>query len=59
MLVELQPKDTGSSSSGSGDGKTEKIKEFMVRVTDETALDSNKLNIEDIKGKFTEDLNPY
>jgi dynein heavy chain len=59
MLVELQPKDTGSSSGGGGDTKTEKIKEFMVRVTDETALDSNKLNIDDIKGKLTDEPGPY
>jgi dynein heavy chain, axonemal len=59
MLVELQPKDTSGADGGGGDSKTEKIKEFMVRVTDETALDQNKLNIEDIAGKMSEERGPY
>jgi dynein heavy chain len=59
MLVELQPKDTSGSEGGGGDTKTEKIKEFMLRVTDETALDQNKLNIEDIAGKMSEERGPY
>jgi dynein heavy chain len=59
MLVELQPKDTTGSEGGGGDVKTEKIKEFMVRVTDETALDQNKLNIDDIAGKMSEERGPY
>jgi len=38
----------------------EKIKEFMVRVADEAQLDSNKLNIDDIAGKLSEDgRTPY
>jgi len=59
LLQELQPKDTSGSEGGGGDGKTEKIKEFMVRVTDETALDQNKLNIEDIASKMSEERGPY
>jgi dynein heavy chain len=31
----------------------------MLRVTDETSLDSNKLNIDDIKGKLTDEPGPY
>ena len=59
MLVELQPKDTSGSEGGGGDGKQDKIKEFMVRVTDETALDQNKLNIEDIASKMSDERGPY
>jgi hypothetical protein len=31
----------------------------MLRVTDETAFDQNKLNIEDIAGKISEERGPY
>jgi hypothetical protein len=31
----------------------------MLRVTDETALDQNKLNIEDIAGKMNDERGPY
>merc|ERR1711937_14876 len=59
QLQEIQPKDGGS---GAGGGLTleEKIKEFMLRVNDEAQLDSNKLNIDDIAGKLSEDgRTPY
>lgn len=59
MLQELQPKDTSGAEGGGGDSKQDKIKEFMVRVTDETALDQNKLNLEDIAGKMTDERGPY
>jgi len=31
----------------------------MLRVIDEISLDSNKLNIDDIKGKLTDEPGPY
>lgn len=33
----------------------EKIQEFMHRVSDEASLDSNKLNIEDINSKISDE----
>jgi len=59
QLQEIQPKEGGA---GAGGGLTveEKIKEFMVRVADEAQLDSNKLNIDDIAGKLSEEgRTPY
>jgi dynein heavy chain len=38
----------------------DKVQEFMVRVNDEASLDSNKLNLEDIKGRINDDqMGPY
>lgn len=31
----------------------------MARVTDETALDQNKLNIDDIASKMSDERGPY
>ncbi len=59
MLQELQPKDSSGSEGGGSDSKQDKIKEFMLRVSDETQLDQNKLNIDDIAGKLSEDRGPY
>ena len=53
-LQEIQPRDAGAGG-GAGGGIQEKIQEFMLRVSDETALDSNKLNIDDIASKLGED----
>jgi len=53
MLVELQPKD-GGSSEGGGDTVQSKVAEFMGKVSDEAQLDSNKINVEDIRSKLTE-----
>lgn len=59
QLQEIQPKDSGAAGAG-GMTLEEKIKEFMVRVADEAQLDSNKLNIDDIAGKLSEDgRTPY
>jgi len=59
LLQEIQPRGGGA---GAGGGVTiqEKIQEFMHRVSDETQLDSNKLNIDDIASKLAEDQRgPY
>jgi dynein heavy chain, axonemal len=53
LLVELQPKEAAGSGEG-GDTVQSKVAEFMGRVSDEVQLDSNKINIEDIRSKLTE-----
>lgn len=59
MLIELQPKDGGSSEEGV-DTVGSKVAEFMGRVADEAQLDSNKINVDDIRSKLTEEtLGPY
>jgi dynein heavy chain len=59
QLQEIQPKD-GAAAGAGGLTVEEKIKEFMVRVADEAQLDSNKLNIDDIAGKLSEEgRTPY
>ena len=59
MLVELQPKDSGSGEGG-GDTIQSKVAEFMGRVADEAQLDQNKPNVEDILSKLSEeDRRPY
>ena len=58
-LLEIQPRG-GGAESGGVDTYQEKIQEFMNRVSDETQLDSNKLNIDDIDSKLAEDQrSPY
>jgi dynein heavy chain len=58
-LQEIQPRG-GGAGSGGGVTVQEKIQEFMHRVSDETQLDSNKLNIDDIASKLAEDQRgPY
>ncbi len=59
LLQELQPKDATGGGEGSGGGKQEKIQEFMHRVNDEVQLDQNKLNIEDIASKMSDERGPY
>jgi len=59
MLVELTPKDSGSSGDA-GDTVASKVAEFMGRVADEAQLESNKPNVDDILGKLSEeDRKPY
>lgn len=59
LLQEIQPRDAGAAGSGGGSIQ-DRIQEFMLRVSDEAALDNNKLNIEDIAGKLGEDQRgPY
>lgn len=58
-MQELQPKDATGGGEGAGGSKQEKIQEFMHRVGDETQLDQNKLNIEDISGKMSDERGPY
>lgn len=57
MLTELQPKGGGSGGEGSGN---DAVLDFISRVNDEASLESNKLNIDDIVGKLTDDTRgPY
>lgn len=59
MLVELQPKDSAAGGEG-GDTIQSKVAEFMTRVSDDARLDQDKINVEDIRGKLTDDtLGPY
>jgi len=59
LLVELQPKDAAASGEGVETVQS-KVAEFMSRVSDEAQLDNNKINVEDIRGKLTEEtLGPY
>jgi len=59
LLQEIQPRD-GSSGGGGGNTMQEKIQEFMHRVADEASLDTNKLNIDDINSKISdEQRQPY
>lgn len=59
ILQEVQPRDAGAGGGGGG-GVQDRIQEFMHRVSDEAALDSNKLNIDDIASKLGEDQRgPY
>jgi len=59
MLVELQPKNAGSGGEGV-DTIDSKVAEFMSRVNDEANLDQNKINVEDIRGKLTDEtMGPY
>lgn len=58
MLTELQPK--GGAGGGDGAGQNDAVLDFIVRVNDEASLESNKLNIDDIVGKLTDDTRgPY
>jgi dynein heavy chain len=57
-LIDLQPKDT-SGGGEVGATKPEKTQEIMQRVGDELQLDQNKLNIEDIVSKLSEERDPY
>jgi len=57
-LQELQPKDAAAGGDGGGT-KQEKIQEFMHRVSEEVQLDNNKLNIDDIASKMSDDRGPY
>ncbi len=57
-LQELQPKDA-TASGESGGGVQDKIQDFMRRVGDEAQLDQNKLNIDDIASKMSDDRGPY
>ena len=54
MLQEIQPRD-GASGGGGGNTIQEKIVEFMNRVSDEASLETNKLNIDDINSKISDE----
>jgi dynein heavy chain len=56
----LQEVSQGSSAGGGGSALQECIQAFMVRVNDETQLDANKLNIDDISSKLGDEARtPY
>jgi dynein heavy chain len=58
-LQDLQPRDA-SSGEGAGGTLQERIQAFMLRVSDETQLDANKLNIDDIASKLGDEARtPY
>jgi dynein heavy chain len=59
VLVELQPKDAGAGGDG-GDTVQSKVAEFASRVADEASLESNRINVEDITSKLTDETRgPY
>ena len=58
-LIELQPKESGASEEGVATVDS-KVAEFSERVMNEACLESNKLNVDDIVSKLTEDMRgPY
>jgi dynein heavy chain len=56
-LQEIQPR--GGGAAAGGDDLQERIQQFMQRVSDEAALEQNKLNIEEIHSKLEEHKSPY
>ena len=57
--MELQPKDAGAGGEG-GDTVGSKVAEFASRVADEASLESNRINVDDIVGKLTDETRgPY
>ena len=59
ILIELQPKDAGASGEGQ-DTVQSKVADFQARVSDDASLDSNKINVEDITSKLTDETRgPY
>jgi dynein heavy chain len=59
VLVELQPKGAGAGGEG-GDTVQSKVAEFASRVADEASLESNRINVDDITGKLTDETRgPY
>lgn len=58
-LVDLQPRDSSADAEG-GMSVQEKTQEFQRRVSDEASLDTNKINLDDVLGKLSEDQKgPY
>jgi dynein heavy chain len=59
VLIELQPKDAGASGEGS-ETVGSKVADFAGRVADDASLESNKINVEDITSKLTDETRgPY
>lgn len=54
-LIELSPKDGGSSEEGVATVDS-KVAEFNERVMNEASLDSNRINVEDITSKLSDDM---
>ena len=58
ILQEIQPR--GGAAAGSGNPLQERVVEFMAKVSDDAALDSNKLNIDEIVNRIGDDgRSPY
>lgn len=58
-LVDLQPKDA-SADAEAGMSVQEKTQEFQRRVSDEASLDTNRINMDDVLSKLSEDQKgPY
>ena len=59
ILIELQPKDAGAAGEGQETVQS-KVADFQGRVSDDASLDSNKINVEDITSKLTDETRgPY
>lgn len=59
VLIELQPKDAAASGEGS-DTVASKVSDFATRVADDVSLESNRINVEDITSKLTDETRgPY
>jgi len=58
-LVDLQPRDASADAEG-GMTVQEKTQEFQRRVSDEASLDTNRINMDDVLSKLSEDQKgPY
>ena len=59
VLIELQPKDAGASTEGA-ETVGSKVADFANRVSDDASLESNRINVEDITSKLTDETRgPY
>jgi len=57
-LVELQPKDGGSGGEGTV-SRQDKIQEFIEKFSNELSLDQNRISVEEVLGKLTDERTPY
>ena len=58
-LIELQPKDAGGDDEGVATVDS-KVAEFTERAMNEACLEANKINVDDIVSKLSEDMRgPY
>jgi len=59
-LLELSPKDGGGDDEEGAVTVDSKVAEFAERVNNEASLDQNKINVEDINSKLSDDMRgPY
>lgn len=54
-LIELTPKDSGSTEEGAPTIDS-KVAEFADRVSTEACLDGNRINVEDVVSKLSDDM---